>query len=823
MTLSVDENRIPLLQKKLRRMPILGPVLGLSIAALCLVLTVDVGAAAGLRFVLGAALAGGLSALAFQPVREAIWRPLMSGERATDEIDRADRVDESSRRDGIRLSVPARLFRQNWAMSGLACFGLVLLSRVLSLGPLGSAATGTESHAVHFVLLTIILTAASSLWVFDAAKRCCVSLSAGEVDVSSQHKTPRGIDSLTVRLSTAVCVPIAFIWIVLGFAPSGGTDREVMRSVQLAPNQRISELQNEISPALLVAAQARLSEGPLEGWISLGDSAFGGGLLPLSDGSILIAEMHSGSARPFRLAPRSMLIAAVFGFGLALSLARLVSRDVLAAIESIGRNIAQFADGDFRDAGVYNAEDEFGALGRSMRQACAAIRLTIGRVSSAADQVDQTASAISQAVSGVASASADQSIRIQQAHELMASIAEQVRGISGSASELTIAIEESSSSVLELGASGEELKDTASVLTSKIDAVSNSLEQMVRSVKEVGSTTDRLAAASEETSSNMEEMASAMRAVDISAETTAKLSRAVVDKAELGQAKVVQTIVGMENIREATDTAERVIRGLGDRTKEIGSILDVIDDVADETNLLALNAAIIAAQAGEHGRAFSVVADEIKELADRVLASTKEIGGLIRSVQEETENAIGAIEVGSASVMSGVDLSAEAGKTLEEITEASRESGTRISEIVSSVREQTKAASHVVGLMERVRDSAEQIGSASVAQDRGNEVVYRTALAMREVAQQVHHTTEEQSLGFGRIRESVEGVRSAVEQITGSIDEQSDACGKLSESLNQVFHGTRSNEEAAKQMETAMKELAEQTENLREDVARFRI
>jgi methyl-accepting chemotaxis protein len=94
---------------------------------------------------------------------------------------------------------------------------------------------------------------------------------------------------------------------------------------------------------------------------------------------------------------------------------------------------------------------------------------------------------------------------------------------------------------------------------------------------------------------------------------------------------------------------------------------------------------------------------------------------------------------------------------------------------------------------------------------------------MREVAQQVHHTTAEQSLGFGRIRENVEGVRSAVDQITGSIDEQSDACGRLSESLDQVFVGTRSNEDAAKQMEAAVRELAEQTENLREDVARFRV
>ena len=115
----------------------------------------------------------------------------------------------------------------------------------------------------------------------------------------------------------------------------------------------------------------------------------------------------------------------------------------------------------------------------------------------------------------------------------------------------------------------------------------------------------------------------------------------------------------MEEIREATEAAERVIRGLGARTSEIGGILDVIEDVADETNLLALNAAIIAAQAGEQGKAFSVVAEEIKELADRVLASTKEIASLIGAVQLESENAIGAIEAGSGSVRDGVELAAE--------------------------------------------------------------------------------------------------------------------------------------------------------------------
>jgi methyl-accepting chemotaxis protein len=249
----------------------------------------------------------------------------------------------------------------------------------------------------------------------------------------------------------------------------------------------------------------------------------------------------------------------------------------------------------------------------------------------------------------------------------------------------------------------------------------------------------------------------------------------------------------------------------------------VIDDVADETNLLALNAAIIAAQAGDHGRAFSVVADEIKDLAERVLASTKEIGGLIRSVQEEARKATEAIERGSASVASGVDLSAEAGMALEEITAASRDSGTRIGGIVSSLREQAKAAGHVVDLMERVRGGVDEIRQASAEQNRGNVIVFQGAVTMREVALQVRGTTEEQARGSIRIRESVEGVREAVEKINSALQEQSAACAAAVEFLDEVRARSATHEESTRTVEGVAKDLLCQAEELRAEVRRFRM
>ena len=594
--------------------------------------------------------------------------------------------------------------------------------------------------------------------------------------------------------------------------------------IEIRPDRLGGPSAADVSGPFLDALDRELELG---GAIGLVVPVFGpeiGAFRRLEDGTVLVSKLlRSDLEAQITSLNWAVGLVCLGVLGVAVLIGRLAAAEVSGGLETLEAAAERMAAGELAPDVVYESEDELGDVGRALASVGDMLRSRVAHVSSAAENAERTAEGVFSVLADVATTSAKQVQQIQHANQVIAMITARVGEASQFAANLNSTIDKSGSSLLELGATGDELNETASVLTSKVAAMSDSLEQMVRSVKQVAGTSERLAEASEETSSSMEEMASAMRAVDTSAETTANLSREVVSKAELGQAKVVQTIAGMEAIRDATDVAEMVIRGLGARTKEIGGILDVIDDVADETNLLALNAAIIAAQAGEHGKAFSVVADEIKELADRVLASTKEIGSLIRAVQDESENAIGAIEAGSASVMSGVDLSAEAGRTLEEITVASRESGLRIGEIVASVREQTKAASHVVGLMERVRESAEEIEVAGSQQDHGNEIIYQSALTMSKVAQQVRRTTEAQAAGFSRIRENVAGVREAVDQITTSLGEQTGACRQVKESLGLVSQGTQSNEEAAEKIREVMREFISQAVSLREDAERFRV
>ncbi len=541
----------------------------------------------------------------------------------------------------------------------------------------------------------------------------------------------------------------------------------------------------------------------------------GAGLVPVLFAT-LIAYDHGA---PAHLLYSLVMGSLIFSVTVSFFLARDISEPAAALCEAAER----LGSGDLRPMNLIESEDEMGQLSRAFDGMSVRLRSTIAGLAESADRLESQAQSLTPVCQTLSQATAEQEAGTRRAAVSMEQINSQVSGIAQSSQALNESVEESSSSILELGASGEELNDTASLLSSKVDEVSSSIEEMVASVKQVSENTESLSSAAEETSASMEEMASSLREVDTSVEEASRLSRTALERAEIGREKVRETIVGMEAIREATETAEEVIRNLHGRTVEIGAIVDVIDDVADETNLLALNAAIIAAQSGEHGRAFSVVADEIKDLAERVLASTKEIGGLIRNVQAESQKATDAIDRGSRSVASGVDLSAEAGMALEDITTASRDSGDRIGSIVSALREQAKAAGHVVGLMERVRGGVQEIRRAAAEQDRGNVVVYEGSITMREVALQVRGTTEEQARGSVRIRESVEGVRDAVERINEALQEQSQACAAAVEYLEEVRGRGQTHEEATRRVEGVAQELLAQSETLRAEVRRFRI
>ncbi len=649
---------------------------------------------------------------------------------------------------------------------------------------------------------------------------------------------------LAVSMSAITGVPLFFA-LLLGQVQSQraveavATGLELERLEQRLATGRVAQPADDPGLLWVDAGSGRVLAGP-EGALHPGEIETLLSLDPERGDSSAFDSRHAfawrrapdGRVVVARVAPERIAVAGSWwvqgGFtALAIAVVALlvstVARDVRLTTSALHREVMRLADGDLTPGPPCESEDELGALSRSFDRMAVRLRATVSQVIEAARGVEGAASDIAVISEDVNTATGDQVQGLQRVTVGMDRIRREATGITGSAQGLSTAVEESSSSMLQLGVTCEELSENAGTVTSRIDEVGGSIEQMIESSRRVTSGTESLAQASSETSSSMEEMASSLRQVNTNAAETSRLSSQVIEIAESGRRQVGETIQGMEAIRDATDSVQEVIHHLGERAGEIGSILGVIDDVADETNLLALNAAIIAAQAGEHGRAFSVVADEIKDLADKVISSTKEIGDLIRAVQGEVHNAIQAIASGTDRVQAGVELAAQAGVALENITSASRQSADRIGEIVAAVEEQSAAAAHVVGLMDKVREGSETIRLAGGEQARGNEVVLRSAGAMRDVAHQVQGATEEQTRGAHRMREAVENVRRAVEEINASLREQSSASEEIAEFLEQLYARTRSNDASAQRMRDAMRGLMGQAEGLRESVRYFQV
>ncbi|MDA8429037.1 MAG: methyl-accepting chemotaxis protein [Geobacteraceae bacterium] len=226
-------------------------------------------------------------------------------------------------------------------------------------------------------------------------------------------------------------------------------------------------------------------------------------------------------------------------------------------------------------------------------------------------------------------------------------------------------------------------------------------EQIATGAEEVASQTSTVATASEEMSATSTDIA---RNCSMAAEN----SRQTTDSANAGARVVSETINGMNVIADRVRQTSKTIDALGTRSDQIGEIVSTIEDIADQTNLLALNAAIEAARAGEQGRGFAVVADEVRALAERTTKATREIGEMIKAIQRETGEAVKAMEEGVHEVEKGAVSSLKSGQALEDIIERINEVTMQVNQIATAAEEQTATTNEITSNMQQVTEVVHQ-------------------------------------------------------------------------------------------------------------------
>ncbi len=289
------------------------------------------------------------------------------------------------------------------------------------------------------------------------------------------------------------------------------------------------------------------------------------------------------------------------------------------------------------------------------------------------------------------------------------------------------------------GAIADSINYSIDQLRELVETINQTAMQVAAAAHESQGTAMHLAEASEHqaqeiagASAAINEMAVSIDQVSANAAESAAVAERSVALANRGNEVVHNTIAGMDNIREQIQDTSKRIKRLGESSQEIGDIVSLIDDIADQTNILALNAAIQASMAGDAGRGFAVVADEVQRLAERSSAATKQIEALVKAIQTDTNEAVISMEQTTSEVVRGAHLAQDAGVALEEIEKVSRSLAALIQNISNAARQQASSASHIANTMYVIQEITSQTSTGTTATARSIGTLAKMASDMRQ-------------------------------------------------------------------------------------------
>lgn len=488
------------------------------------------------------------------------------------------------------------------------------------------------------------------------------------------------------------------------------------------------------------------------------------------------------------------------------------------------QRIKQVTDGDLSVEFPDYGGNEIGVISKGLNFLVRELRGNISRI-------NETTKSLVMPIVKLSTTFENVTREIKKQFDSTSSIAGSLKQVSGSYREITASTERLSefssdnvSFLLEVKSTSEEIVSNTNKLFDASEESYSVVAEMSQTSKTVAQNSRDVLFAVEETLASVEQLRASVKEVEANAEESAELAARVrAMAAENGTLIVANAIEGMENISDKVRQAVDMVDKLGVRSGDVQKMLSVIREVTEQTNLLSLNAAILAEQAGEYGKGFAVVADEMRALSDRTAESTKDIGGVVKTIQAEIKDAVVTIKDGMEMVNKGHELVYKVGESMGQVLEAAQESSRMADTIKHATKEQAGSLDLVTNQMINISSMASNMSSVMAEQQNGSEHMLERVGEVREIAEISKRSTEEQASGTATMSKNVELANSKISDINAATLEQQQVTENIISSLDEIKNLGETILEHVEAMSEPLQTLTDEIHALKKAMDSFKV
>ena len=501
-----------------------------------------------------------------------------------------------------------------------------------------------------------------------------------------------------------------------------------------------------------------------------------------------------------------------------------VSRFIIKPIKKMEQATNRISSGDLTETIDIKGNDEIAKLGEGINMMAFSLKDMIAKISEITESVSNVSERILVSSGEVLGVSDSQEKAVDSVTLLIKDMSLAISEVAASTKNLSETAEETSSSIMETKTSIEAIAENTNIFNESAHETSSYIEELLSNIKQVADSVNKLSGSSGDIASSIEELNATTHDIEERAKESVVLTEAVMKNAsERGMNTSNAAIKGMMEIKNCVVSLSEVINMLGKKSVDIGKILKVINDVAEQTNLLALNAAILAAQSGEHGKGFSVVADEIKELAERTSASTKEVAELIKSIQDDTKSSVNMASDSIKTVENGIVLVNDFNDTLKNIVESSRNSTSMAKAIQKATEEEVLAIRQITSAIENVTGQTEKISIAIQEQHKGSNFIIKESDKVKDLSSQVLKAINEQKEGTGLMAEAIDNVTAQTSQIVSATSRHDEKSVEIVNSMENIRSTSKKLISSSNAMNEIINSLHKESANLLNELRKFKV